>query len=274
MNTKRFKFINLSLAVSLIFIISGFSFGQSSYDEKDETDVKKAEAVLQKAIKKLGGENYLNIKTQIGRGKFSVLRDGRLSTFQTFVDVIVYFDKERTEFKGGGVKNIQTNYGDSGWIYDSGAEIIKIQDEDQVNFFKRSIRSSLDYLLRGDWKKEGAVLEYGGKRPASLGKRNEVVKLVYKDGFTVEHEFSADDFLPMKSFYKRTNADGEEIVEENRYAQFITVQGVYTPFIIDHFTGKNHISRINYEEVEYNKTIPDSIFAKPDNPKKVKDLKL
>lgn len=269
----RKNIIHTLTVFCFVLLLNFGTFAQNSYDEKDENDVKKAEAILQKAIKKLGGEKYLNIKSQIGRGKFSTLRDGRLSTFQTFVDVIVYFDKERTEFKGGGVKNIQTNYGDSGWIYDSGAEIIKIQDEDQIKYFKQGIRTSLDYLLRGDWKSEGAVLEYGGMRPASLGKRNEVVKLFYKDGFTVEHEFAADDFLPMKSLYKRTNVDGEEIVEENRYAQFITVQGVYTPFIIDHFTGDNHVSRINYEEVEYNKTIPNSVFSKPDNPKKVKDLK-
>lgn len=272
MNIKHLKFINLSIAFLLLF--SAFSFGQTSGNEKPENDVKKAEAVMQKAIEKLGGDAYLNVKTQIGRGKYSVLREGRLSSFQTFLDVIVYFDKERTEFKGGGVKNVQTNVGGGGWIFDSGAEVIIDQTEEQIGYFKQTVRTNIDYLLRGGWKNEGATLEYGGKRPASLGKRNEVVKLIYKDGFIVEHEFAADDGLPSKSFFTRFNIDGEKIKDENRYAQFVTVQGVLTPFIIDHYLGEDHTSRINYEEVEYNKNIPDSIFSKPDNPKKMKDLKL
>lgn len=250
-------------------------FGQNTHDDNaNENSPQKAEAILQKAVKKLGGEKYLNVTTQIGRGKFSILKDGRLVSFQSFIDVIVYFDKERTEFKGGGVKNIQTNFGDAGWIYDSGAEVINEQTEAQVENFKRGMRSSLDYLLRDAWKNDGARVEYAGKRPASLGKRNDVVKLIYDDGFTVEYEFAADDALPAKSFYTRENTDGEKIREENRYAQFVTIQGILTPFIIDHYTGNEHVSRINYEQVEYNKTIPDSVFDKPENAKKVKDMKL
>ena len=71
------------------------------------------------------------------------------------------------------------------------------------------------------------------------------------------------------------DADGAEVTEEDRYAQFVDVQGVRTPFIIDRFTNKQHSSRINYESVEYNKAVPDAIFAKPASPKEAKkELKL
>ncbi|MEP6704999.1 MAG: hypothetical protein ABJB34_09355, partial [Acidobacteriota bacterium] len=75
----------------------------------------KAEAVLQKAIQNLGGEKYLNVKSQIGRGKYSLIRDNAVVSFQTFTDVIVYPDKERTDFKGGGARTVQTNVGGTGW---------------------------------------------------------------------------------------------------------------------------------------------------------------
>ncbi len=79
----------------------------------------------------------------------------------------------------------------------------------------------------------------------------------------------------MKALFKRLNADNEEIKEEDRYAQFIDVQGIKTPFIIDHFSDRQQTSRINYESVEFNKKIPDSIFAKPKSAKELKkDLKL
>ncbi len=233
-----------------------------------------ADAVIQKAVQNMGGEKYLQVKTQIGRGKFSTIREGAVVSFQTFVDVIVFPDKERTEFKGGGSKTVQTNTGGTGWIFDGDMERVKDQDEAQIQNFKRGIRTSLDNLLRGHWRGEG-TLSYVGRRPATLGKRNDVIKLTYSDGLIVEFEFAADDGLPAKAIYKRLGLDNEEIKEEDRYAQFIDVNGIKTPFIVDRFTNGVQSSRINYESIEYNKSVADSIFAKPANPKELKkDLKM
>lgn len=229
----------------------------------------KAAAVIAKAVQSLGGERYVNVKTQVGKGKFSVLRDGGVVSFQSFVDVIVFPDKERTEFRGQGSRITQVNTGDTGWIFDGDQEMIKVQNEAQVANFKKGIRTSLDNLLRGYWKGE-AEISYVGKRPATLGKRNEVIKLVYKDGFTVEFEFAADDGTPQKALYKSTNVDNEEIKEEDRYAQFIDISGIRAPFIIDRTTDGKPSSRINYESVEFNRKISDATFTKPQS---VKDAK-
>lgn len=262
---KKIKFEPEMKDGKLITVTKTVEYKFFVYDEK-------AEAILKKAVEKLGGDKYLQVKSQIGRGRFSILRDNVIVSFQSFVDVIVFPDKERTEFKGGGAKTVQTNFGKSGWVFDGDAQIIKEQDKVQIENFERGVNVSLDNLLRGGWR-DRAVLSYVGKRQASLGKRNEVVKLTFNDGFTVEFEFS-DDGLPVKSIYKRTNADNEEIKEEDRYAQFIDVQGVKTPFIIDRFTNGAPGSRINYESIEYNKAIPDSLFAKPKSAKEAKkDLK-
>jgi hypothetical protein len=233
----------------------------------------EAEAVLAKAIQNLGGEKYLSVTSQVGLGKYSVMQGGAIVSFQKFVDVIVFPEKERTEFKGGGSRTIQVNVGEAGWLFDGDQELIKNQDEKQIEGFKRSIRTSLDTLLRGYWRGKGK-LTYVGKRPATLGKRNDAVKLTYDDGFAVEFEFAAEDGTPQKAIYSRKNADGEDVKEEDRYAQFVDTNGIKTPFIIDRFTGGVQSSRINYESVEVNKKIPDSIFAKPSNPKELKkDLK-
>ena len=237
-------------------------------------DSGKAEAIIALAVKNLGGSNYLQIRSQVGRGKYSVLREGGVASFQSFIDVIVFPDKERSEFWGGGSKTVQTNNGTTGWVYDGDQDLIKVQNEGQIANFKQGVRTSLDNLLRGTWKGE-AELSYIGKRAATLGKRNDVLKLTYKDGFTVEFEFAVDDGLPQKALYKRIASDGEELKEEDHYAQFIDVGGIKAPFIIDRFSGGKQSSRINYESIEYNKTIPDSIFAKPTNTKDLKkDLKL
>lgn len=259
----RLLFISL-----LLFICSTVAFGQG-----DRMPGADAEAVMKRAVERLGGERYLNVKTQIGRGRYSVFRDGSLVSFQSFVDVIVFPDKERTDFKSGKVKITQTNTGSTGWVFDGEQEVVREQSEVQIANFKRGIRTSLDNLLRGGWRGQ-AELTYGGRRPASLGKRNDVLKLAYEDGFTVEFEI-ADDGTPQKAIYKGRNIDDEETTEEDRYAQFVDIGGVRTPFIIDRFTDKQQSSRINYESVEFNRSIPESIFAKPASAKEAKkDMKL
>jgi outer membrane lipoprotein-sorting protein len=42
------------------------------------------------------------------------------------------------------------------------------------------------------------------------------------------------------------------------------------PYVIDHFRNGVQTSRTNYESVEFNKTVPDSLFAKPASIKAVK----
>lgn len=257
--------------IPLLFITL-FLCNLASAQQGAKTD-EKAEAILAKAVQKLGGERYLQVKTIVGSGNFSVFREGQSQITQTFLDIIVFPDKERTEFKTGGTRNIQTNVGDTGWLADTSAKVIKEQDKDQIAGFKRSMRTSLDNLLRGHWRREQATLSFAGRREASLGKRNNVVRLAYADGFTVEFEFS-DEGFPMKSVYKRANDEGAEIKEEDRYAQFIEVNGIFAPFIIDHFQNGAQTSRINYLKIEYNRPVPDSIFNKPADAKELKkDLK-
>lgn len=247
------------------------SLGQTG---SPKTETQNADAIVAKAVQVLGGDRYLQVKSQVGRGKFSVIKEGTVISFQSFVDAIVFPDKERTEFKTSGVKTVQVNTGDTGWVYDGDQELVKVQTAVQIENFKRGLRTSLDNLLRGYWKGQ-AELTYVGRRPATLGKRNDVVLLTYKDGFAVEFEF-ADDGMPQKAIHKRQADEGEEpIAEEDRYALFVDIDGVKVPFIIDRFTGGQQSSRINYDSIEINKRIPDSVFARPANAKDAKrDVKL
>lgn len=266
MLVKRTSFV-IALC-SLIFL-----FGQPA-SSAQTSEPPSPDAILLRAVEYLGGERYLKVTSQVSRGKFSVIRDGAVISFSSFHDVIVFPDRERTDFRSSGIRSTQVNIGGGGWVFDGETEAIRDQTEIQLANFKRGVRTSLDNLLRGYWKGE-AELSYVGRRPASLGRRNDVVKLKYNDGFEVEFEFSADDGTPQKAIYKRKNADGEDITEEDRFAQFVEVSGIRAAFIVDRFTDGKHASRINYESIEFNKRIPDSIFSKPANLKEAKrDIKL
>ena len=71
--------------------------------------------------------------------------------------------------------------------------------------------------------------------------------------------------------HKKPDSDEmEELTEEDRLLKPVTIDGVVTPYVIDHFRNGIQTSRINYESVELNKTIADSLFAKPANIKAIK----
>jgi hypothetical protein len=231
---------------------------------------EKAEKIIERAIEAAGGSAYLNVRSLVGRGLFTQFKDGQSGIPSTFIDYIVYPDRERTEFKGQEGRIIQTNTGDTGWLYDGAAKSIKDMTKAQVDDFKRAIRSSVDYLLRGFWRKDGAKLSYVGRREAGLARRNEVVRLTYPNDLVVDFEFGAKDFLPMKVLYKRTNADGEELAEEDRLAQHVKIDGVTVPFVIDHYSIGAQTSRINYQSIEFNPSIADTLFVRPANVKAIK----
>jgi outer membrane lipoprotein-sorting protein len=260
----------LCLALVVLAFANGVQGQTEPTPPSPATKDEKAEQVLQRAVEALGGGAYMNVRSIIGRGFFTQYKDGQSGIPSSFVDYIVYPDRERTEFKGQEGKIIQTNTGDTGWLYDGAAKSVKDMTKAQVDDFKRAIRSSVDYLLRGFWRKEGATLSYVGRREAGLARRNEVVRLVYADGVAVDFEFGSKDNLPMKVLYKRTNAEGEETAEEDRLAQHLKIAGVTVPFVIDHYSTGAQTSRINYQTVDINAAVADSLFARPANAKAVK----
>lgn len=228
----------------------------------------KAEAIVARAIEVLGGSAYLNVKTVVGRGFYTAFQDGQSQTPTRFLDYLVYPDRERTEFTSDGIRTIQTNSGETGWVYDGANKALSDMKSGQIEDFKKSMRTSVENLLRGWWKKEGAKLSYVGRREAGLARRNETVRLTYPDGFSIEYEFAAREGLPAKVIYKRARkkADSdetEELTEEDRLAKPITIGGVTAAWVVDHFINGVQASRINFESIDYNQPVPDSLFVKP-----------
>ena len=109
---KPQNFIKL-LALYFLLLFAPASFAQ---DKPAALTDDKAEQIIQRVLKGVGGDRYLQIKTVIGRGLFTEYHDGASGIPMKFVDYISYPDKERTEFSGGGAHIVQTNFRDGGWI--------------------------------------------------------------------------------------------------------------------------------------------------------------
>ena len=258
-----FRIAAVALALSSGLIVSA----QTNPPEKTD---EKAEQIVQRGIEAMGGAAYLNVRTQTGQGLFTQYKEGQSGIPSKFLDYIVFPDKERTEFRASTGKIIQTNTGATGWIYDGAARTLKDVTKAQSEDFNHAMRSSFDNLLRGYWRKDGATLSYAGRREAGLAKRNDAVRLTYPDGYTVEFELGQKDSLPMKILYKRKDADGAEVAEEDRLAQHVKIEGVVAPFVIDHYSAGAQTSRINYQSLEFNTPIAESLFARPASIKGVK----
>jgi hypothetical protein len=231
---------------------------------------EKAEEIVRRAVEALGGRAYLEVRTVVSRGYYTPYREGVATLPLKFEDFLVFPDRERTEFNGSGVRSIQTNTGETGWVADLKAKKILDVTPEQAADFRTALRVSLDNILRGWWRTEGASLAYAGRREAGVGRRNEVVRLSYPDGFVVEFEFGARDALPAKALYRKQNKEGDLVEEEDRYAQFQTVGEVRAPFIIDHFRAGLQSSRANFETIEFNRPVPDAFFARPADLKALK----
>ena len=229
-----------------------------------------AEKILARAVEALGGENYTRVKTIAARGFFTRFKEGLQLPPQQFLDYVVLPDRERTEFKSAEGRIVQVNTGTTGWIFDGVTKAIKDQTPAQIADFRGFLRTSVDQFLRGLWRAEKAEIAYAGRRPAGLGKRNETVRVTYPDGFTVEFEFGAQDGLPAKASYKHTGEDGAEISEEDRFGQYVNLAGINTPLVIDHYINGKQASRVNYDTVEYNRPLPEALFARPATAKDVK----
>jgi hypothetical protein len=261
----RRVFVTLFLA--LLFSASAFA-QQEPAPKPSPENVARAEAILSRAVEVLGGAAYLNVKTMVSRGFYTSFRDGVSQDPARFVDYISYPDRERTEFTGSGIRTIQTNTGETGWLFDGATRTLSDMKGAQISSFKQSMRTSLENVLRGWWKKESASLSYVGRREAGLGRRNETVRISYPDGFWVEYEFAAREGLPEKILFKTTRskaevAETEDVKEEDRLAKPISIAGVTSPWVIDHFINGVQTSRIAYESVEYNTPIADALFVKP-----------
>jgi hypothetical protein len=262
-------------SIFLALLCSGVVLAQEDPAKPTAENTAKAEAILKRGIEALGGQTYLNVKTVVGRGFFTTFNEGASQLPARFVDYIAYPDKERTEFSGGGTRVVQSNTGDTGWVFDAAAKTLNDMQKPQIEDFKRSMRTSVENLLRGWWRAQNATLSYIGRREAGLARRNETVRLTYPDGFWVEFEFAAREGLPEKIIYKTTKPtmNKDEFLESNeedRLAKPITINGVTAPWVIDHYINGVQTSRIGYESIEYNTPIADSFFAKPANIKSLK----
>jgi hypothetical protein len=225
---------------------------------KDQDNAHKARALLDQAIKALGGQAYLDIHDLQEQGRTYSFYHGRSSSngvfFWRFVE---YPDKERIEV---------TPQRDVAYIYtgDKGYEVTykgpRAVEKKDLDDYLRHRRFSLETMLR-TWINDPTVaLFYDGDALAGSLAAQRVTLISARDE-AVSIYFDMDTHLPIKKTYSwRDPVDKQRNVEEETYDNYRPVQGIMTPYgFTRYFNGDMQTERF-VNSVSYNKGLNQAMF--------------
>lgn len=251
--------------LSCLFLLGILLLGSQAQPAQSHTD-PQARALLDMAIQSMGGQALLNVRTMIGRGKFSQFDPkGDLVAFSDFVDYIVYPDRERTEFGKGKKRYIQTNVADTGWIYDGEQKALRDQKPEQIEMIQRALRRNLDNVLRRSRQPDVTLRDLGEKElwPRQRG-RGVQIRFPLADGREEVIELYVDPLThrPVRIVFQDK--------EEQRFFLYREFNGVIWPVRIDQYKDGVQSSRIAYDAVSFNQQIDLRLFDKPEHADKVK----
>jgi outer membrane lipoprotein-sorting protein len=237
--------------------------------EQAENDAAKAAALIREVVNKRGGDAYLKVRTIVSRGTYTPYEKGASGSPQSFVDYVAYPGKERTEFDKGDRKFIQSNSESANWVYDARQKMIRDQKDDQIKQFQQGARYDLENLLRVASQQAGVKLVYLGRREVWRGTFSEAVRIEFTDGGSAILHVDPRAKMPLMTEYKSITEEGTAN-SESRYYRWVDYNGIQYPTLIDAYRDGKQTSRASFDTIELNVSLPDKLFAKPDNVKEVK----
>ena len=224
----------------------------------DQENVRKAKALLDKAINALGGEAYLGVRDMQQEGRTYSFHHGRpTSNGVQFWRFVEFPDKERIEI---------TKQRDVAMLYngDKGYEITykgphPIEPKDVMDYLRRR-KFSLDVVLR-KWTRDPKVaLFYEGNAVAAEQPALQVT-LINDKNESVTLYFDAETNLPIKkTFTWRDPDDKQRNLEEEIYDNYRLVQGIMTAYGFTRiFNGDMAVQRF-LNAAKYNQGLNPAMF--------------
>jgi hypothetical protein len=190
-------------------------------------DAKDANAILDKAIKALGGEEKLSkIKAATWNTKGTITFGGNDNEVTNHV-IVQGLDHSRREFEGefngNQMKGVFVLAGNKGWrkFGDNGGEI----DEDRLPNEKRNAYLAVIPItivpLKGKSFKVEAIGEEKVDAKPAVG-----IKVVGPEGKDFRLYFDKESGLPVKLVAKVANFMGEEVTEETTFSDYKEMGGI------------------------------------------------
>jgi hypothetical protein len=190
-------------------------------------DAKDAQAVIDKAVKALGGAEKLGAvkaATWSAKGKLSFDGNDNEFTSKSTVQGLDHFRQEfEGEFGGDKIKGVSVLAGDKGWrkFGEDSNELDKETLANEKRIVYLQVVSALVLPLKDQgFKIESLTEEKVGDKPAVA------VKITGPDGKDFQLFFDKDGGLPVKQIAKVADFRGEEYTQETLYGEYKDFDGI------------------------------------------------
>ena len=210
--------------------------------------------ILDKAVQKLGGAAYMDVKDIEAHGRYFQFQRGELTGGDFFSDYVKFPDKERTEF-GEDRKTARVNNGSEGWNIND--KEVDDQLGEQIEVFWEEFRVSLDYLMRFVIGEEKTTLQYVGREIIDF-KRVDILEIRNEDRTRINLFIDRESGLLMKKTMRRLD---DPAIHEEVYSNYHEIQNVLTPLLINRYTDGMKTMEMRFDEVAYNTGIADRVFT-------------
>ena len=210
-------------------------------------------------IQALGGEAWLNVQTITEEGRaYSFYHDQPSGAGVVYWRFWKWPDKDRVEL----TKNrdwVILHTGDKG--YELTFRGVTPEEQKKLDEYLRRRNNSLQYVLRRWLNEKGVALFYEGPSLAAR-KQTDRVTVLNSENEGVTIDIDTASHLPVsRTFVWRDPTDKQRNEEGTIYDNYKTIQGIATPMSITSTRNGDMINQSFITSVEYNREMPDSLFA-------------
>jgi hypothetical protein len=191
-------------------------------------DAKDPKAIIDKAIKAMGGEEKL-AKAMKGctwktKGTITFMgSDNEISTENTLAGLDKYRSKFTGDFGGNKIEGVSVISGDKGSASFMGQDMEMEGDRlanEKRNVYLGAVATFVVPLKEKGFKVEAAAEEKVGDKPAA------VLKVTGPDGKDSKLYFDKESGLPVRQVAKVVGFDGNEYTQETTYSNYKDMGGI------------------------------------------------
>lgn len=218
----------------------------------------KARAVLEAMIQAMGGDAWLNMKSQYREGHIAVFFHGIPDLGTTkFYETHTWPDHDRTEFTTHR-DVVQFYIGRQGWEVTYRGK--KALPADQLEDYLRRRDHSVETAVKVWMKDPNTILIYEGQQ---LAERHlaDTVTLISAQNEAITIQVDAQTHLPLRRVFQWRDPDyHDKNTEAEEYDGYRTVDGIPTPYTISRFKNDEMTRQIFIDKVSFNQDLPANFW--------------
>jgi len=225
-----------------------------------EESAAKAKALIQRAIKAMGGEAYLKARDVYCEGRFAQFSSqGELSGYERVYDFVMFPDKNRTEFSKK--RNIiYVNNGDKAWSLDRGG-VEELPDERGKTYLE-GLLTDIHHLFRFRLEEEGMVFRYAGRDMVDL-KPVDWVELTDRDRRVIKIAFAQNTGLPVRASYVTRDPETRVRTEDTEYfSNYHRMGSVETSLRVWKESNGRMTFQVFWDTCSYNTGVSETHFTR------------